>query len=156
MYSTSWISLESISSSISSVSTIPNYYLSSITKPDWSLDLHLPAYYSLIHLPCCSCQLSFQYAILLRHFNFTVHEITANSLIWFLTLSWFAPAYLSHLFLVIPLHLRMLCMKHFQTFTHLFPLPGRLSTLTFNIYLPRFTSNIKCHFLLEAFPDFLD
>lgn len=60
--------------------------MSSITKPDWSLDLQ--AYYSLIHLPHCSCQLSFQYAILICHFfNFTVHEITANSLIWFLTLS---------------------------------------------------------------------
>lgn len=84
----------------------------------------------LIHLPLCSCQLSFQNAILICHLlNFILPmKRKANCLIRFLKLSHDLLLFtLLTYFYSTPC---MLCIKHFQTFTHLFPLPGRLSTLT--------------------------
>lgn len=102
---------------------IPNYYLSSIVTA-WLVSW--PPRLLPIHLPRCSCQLSFRCAILCHFLNFTVHEIKCKLLNMVpnrLMICSCLPFYFISSY-------NTLCIKHFQTSTHLFPLPGRLSTLT--------------------------
>ena len=100
VYSTSYMSPEFISLSVSPVTIIPNYYLS-LSVPAWLVSW-LPSVF-LTHIPLCSCQLSFQNAILMSVSSVVLSCPTLCDPTDCSTPGFPALANLSNLFLFIPL-----------------------------------------------------